>query len=73
MWEHRYRVIYPNIEKWINQHVDGNWSEFARKVGADQKTMSNWLTGISEPRKPIIDEILRVTGMTYEEAFHETY
>lgn len=62
--------IYPNINKWL---IDNRMSmiKFAREVGITKSTMSNYLAGLSEPRKSIIDKILEITGMSYEECFRE--
>ena len=32
---------------------------------------NRWMNGVHKPNKPTIDKILKVTGMTYEQAFGE--
>lgn len=68
----KHRYVYPNIEKWLN---DNRYTvmEFSKEVGVHSGTMSSHLLGRSYPTKPVIDSILKVTGMSYEEAFEEQY
>lgn len=58
--------IYPNINKWL---IDNRMSvfKFAKLVGTTKSTMGNYLSGASEPRKSVIDKILDITNMSYEE------
>ena len=68
--------VYPAIRSWMNENcicVD----ELMRKIyghNVGGHTRSRWgeiLRGFVEPKKPDIDNLIRVTGMTYEELFRE--
>ena len=65
--------VYPNIRKWLNDNKV-NKSEFARRCGfcnqSDRKKrLDGYLKGRCDPPKRVIDKILSVTGLTYEQAF----
>lgn len=63
--------IYPNIAVWMMAN-DMPIMEFAAKLDIAHMTFKKYMTGKREPTKYMIDKILDVTGMTYEEAFaHE--
>lgn len=66
----RIKCIYPNIKRWIYENC-GTQQKFAEMIGVCQKTAYDYLTGRRSPHKEIIDKILEVTGMTYEEAFKQ--
>lgn len=60
--------IYPNISRWMikNKHT---YSSFAKIACVSDLALRNALHGKSEPTKITIDAILRITGLTYEDAF----
>ena len=67
--------IYPNWRKWMNDERCSRY-ELLRRMGLctvagnlDQLRMC--MKGKYYPRKPYIDKLLQVTGMTYEELFAE--
>ena len=60
--------IYPNIARWMEENEAG-YSEIARRCGRLPQTVGNALSGRTDPAKTLIDRILRVTGLTYEQAF----
>lgn len=60
--------IYPAIRAWM-QNNDCNFSALADMVGVCNQTISHTLRGTRGTSKYTIDQILRVTGLTYEEAF----
>lgn len=68
------RIVYPRIYAWMReQHM--NIAKLNRAIGikatsASHNRMSNFLSGRSF-HKDLVDGILRVSGMTYEEAFGE--
>lgn len=64
----KYACIYPNIRRWIVKHHVSQ-PEFAELVGVCPAALHHYLSGKREPNKKIIDKILEVTCMTYEEAF----
>ena len=61
---------YPNLEKWIR---DEGMSvlEFSEKIGVHRSTIYAFQYHGIEPRKDLIDKILKYTGMSYEECFEE--
>lgn len=68
--------IYPNIRKWMNENRV-NRPKLTRLMFGEEgyssvrwKSVSGFLKGW-DGRKHYIDSILRVTGLTYEEAFKE--
>lgn len=64
-----FSCIYPNIEKYRRKnHL--TISSFANLIGASgASSLSRMLGNHGNPKKKLIDKILEVTGMTYEEAF----
>lgn len=64
----KYKCVYPNIGIWINLNC-ATLQKFAELVGVSCESVHNYLSGRRLPNKKLIDKILEVTGMTYEEAF----
>jgi hypothetical protein len=60
--------VYPNISKWMVEHRAG-FASIARGCGSTTPTIRYALTSGGSIRKDLIDALLRLTGMTYEEAF----
>lgn len=60
--------IYPAIRSWM-QNNDCNFSALADMAGVCNQTISRALRGKRGTNKYTIDQILRVTGLTYEQAF----
>ena len=46
-------------------------AKFAKLLGCGSSTVGKYLSGKAQPNKQIIDKILEITGMTYEEAFKQ--
>ena len=67
----KYQSVYPNLEQWVNKHLDGNWNELSRRAGINCKTLHTLAIGVRNPQKDTIDKVLKATGLTYEEAFYE--
>ncbi len=64
------KIIYPAIRKWMTEN-DCTYRQFAAKANVTQSSIQTALKGKNEPGKRIIDAILRVTNLSYEEAFKE--
>jgi transcriptional regulator with XRE-family HTH domain len=67
--------IYPNWRKWMNENKVGR-NELLRRMGLQaaaesSHNLASYMTGRTNPRKPYIDKLLKVTGLTYEELFYE--
>lgn len=60
--------IYPAIRAWMRNN-DCNFSDIADMSGVCNQTISRTLRGTVCASKYTIDQILRVTGLTYEQAF----
>lgn len=61
---------YKNLAKWI--YGNGyNLSTFSAAINTYAPHFNNMMLGHHDPSKKVIDKILDVTGMTYEEAFSE--
>lgn len=68
------RVVYPKIYAWMREN-NLNIAKLNRAIGvesngATHNRMSSFLSGKTF-HKDLVDGILRVSGMTYEEAFAE--
>ena len=66
----RSRCVYPGICQWLFDNRC-TYAKLAELIGAPQASVSRWMNGIYKPNKDIIDKILKVTGLTYEQAFRE--
>lgn len=64
------RKRWPRLLLWIDQN-NVSQKELAQMAGVSCPTLSDWLHGLHEPKKPNIDALLKVTGLTYEELFAE--
>ena len=65
--------IYPNWRKWMNEERCSRL-ELLRRMGIEpipdkSLTLSGYMRGATQPRKPYIDKLLEATGMTYEVMF----
>ena len=63
--------IYPNISRWMAQNGYGYMS-IAKMCDIAPQTIQRTLSKGADCKKSFIDKILKVTGMTYEEAFDQT-
>ena len=63
--------VYPNISRWMAQNGYGYMS-IAKMCDITPQTVQRALSKGSDCKKSFIDKILKVTGMTYEEAFDQT-
>lgn len=66
--------IYPNLRNWMNENKITR-REFLRRMGlmpytGNYERFTSYLRGDNYPRKPYIDKMLAVTGMTYETMFY---
>ena len=71
-WTKTYSV-YSGIDSWMKYH-HVTYCAFNVRLGyspgaTSQTNLKRMLMGETEPRKALIDKVLEVTGMTYEEAF----
>lgn len=62
--------VYPNIARWMIANKYG-FAAIARVCEAPTNSVRYALTKSGSIKKGTIDSILRLTGMTYEEAFFE--
>lgn len=65
--------VYPNLRKWMNENKVSR-KEFVRRMGyspggRNLESFRLCIRGDAQPRKPYIDKMLEVTGMTYETMF----
>lgn len=73
-WKKTYS-IYPAIDSWM-KYTHTTYTGLCETLGyscsaSAQVNLKRVLMGQNEPRKTVIDAILSVTGLTYEEAFKE--
>ena len=66
--------VYPNLRKWMNEHKISR-KEFLRRMDITAHTsnyarLNGCIRGEYQPRKPYIDKMLEITGMTYETLFY---
>lgn len=60
--------LYPGLRAWMyTNHV--TQAQLAKMIDISATALNRILVGVSLPHKVTIDAILRVTGLTYEEAF----
>jgi hypothetical protein len=64
------RCVYPNIAEWMRENKMG-FSGIAKAIEMTPQTVHRDLTGKGEPRKYFIDSMLKLTEMTYEQAFYK--
>lgn len=62
------RSVFPGIHRWLWKN-NTSIRELSARMNVNVMTLHQWLHGNREIRKSAIDKLLRVTGMTYEEAF----
>ena len=65
------QVVYPNLRRWLNENRVSR-SEFCRRMGcgwtaSNTPRISSYFRGTRVPAKPIIDKMIEVTGLSYEE------
>lgn len=60
--------IYPHINEWMLDN-DCGCSELADRVKVSYSSLMDFIRGVTQARKNVIDRLLDVTGMTYEYAF----
>lgn len=66
--------IYPNLRNWMNDNKVSR-KTLAIRMGlvgfpATQDNIGNYMTGKTDPPKRVIDKLIEITGMTYEELFY---
>lgn len=66
--------VYPNLREWMNENRVSR-KEFLQRMGLtvhqnNYDRLNSYMTGKYYPRKPYIDKMLEVTGMTYETLFY---
>lgn len=59
---------FPNLARWLSDNRC-SMRALADKIGFNYNTVLNWLSGKSEPSLYAVKQVLKVTGMTFEEAF----
>lgn len=64
-------IKYPYLEKWMSDKGLSQ-TEMAKVLGVGRTTVSKLLNGKEEPKKAVIDKVLKATGLPYEVAFSET-
>lgn len=64
----RKNYVYSNIENWMYEN-DINQEDIAKECGCCQNNVSAILTGKYKPSFDFVSAVLRMSGMTFEEAF----
>lgn len=64
------RCEWAGLSNWMEEHNMGVM-DIADALGKVDRTVYMWLDGTTEPRKSHIDELLKLTGLSYEELFAE--
>jgi predicted DNA-binding protein YlxM (UPF0122 family) len=60
--------VYPGLVLWMREN-GFSVKELAEDIGVSQSALYCWLQGAYKPSKKYIDELLKLTGRTYEELF----
>ena len=68
------KCVYPNLRNWLNENKVSR-NEFIRRLGwipdsPNSGLVGNYFLGNKYPQKRIIDKMLQVTGLTYEELWY---
>lgn len=63
------RIIYPALREYIRVNCKNSIYEFSDKLKRSPSSAYNWLYGRHETTQGVIDAVLALTGMTYEQAF----
>lgn len=66
--------IYPNLRNWMNDNKVSR-KALAQRMGfvgyeSTQYKIGQYMKGENDPPKKVIDKLIEVTGMTYEELFY---
>lgn len=64
-------VVYPNLRRCLNENKVSR-TEFCRRMGnqpnsGNSTNLRDWFVGRNYPIKRVIDKMIEVTGLTYEE------
>lgn len=67
--------VYPNWRAWMNEEKV-SMAELIRRMGLSSSgvnydALRKCMIGQYQPKKPYIDKLLAITGMTYEKLFAE--
>lgn len=69
------QCVYPNLRKWLNEkkitRKEFLWEMGESCAGRNVQRITGYFAGKHNPSKRIIDKMLKVTGLTYEEMFWE--
>ena len=60
--------FYPNLREWMDEHGYSS-ATLAARIGYSQSNMAKLMRDGGNPQKNVIDSILELTGMKYEECF----
>jgi DNA-binding phage protein len=60
--------VFPAIKAWMQTNRIA-WNEFSEMCDLSYQTLRHALSDGGNPTKRVIDEVLKLTGMSYEEAF----
>lgn len=68
------RCVYPNLRTWLNENQI-TINDFARRIGLAQgggssSRINGYFKGSHYPQKDMIDKMIAVTGLSYEEMFY---
>lgn len=73
----RPNCAYPGIQKWLIDNHIGRFRFFSmlwdNGCTYSEPTLRQFFAGKNNPKKDLIEDVLQLTGLTYEEAFHGTY
>lgn len=71
MWsrEPNMKIIYPVLREWILKNCRNSIYVFSDMLERSPSSAYNWLYGRHETTQGIINAVLALTGLTYEEAF----
>lgn len=70
MYPRKYRIVYPEIERWMREN-QVSISDLARRVGLTDQTMQNQLYGITQFKLTTIRKLIDLTGIPFETLFRE--
>lgn len=66
------KIKYKNLRNFIMKNYKNN-EKFAKKIGVNRATVQRILNGETNPSKKTIDNMIKLSGMKYEEIFAEDW
>ena len=70
MYPRKYKIVFPEIERWMQEN-GVSIHEISRRVGLTDQTMQNHLYGFNQFKLTTIRKLIDLTGIPFEALFSE--